>query len=474
MEGLNIKHFIISVCLVTWQTVACAQEAASYSLPQCIDLAMQQNQTLINANLQVKNNTAALRQSEASLLPSLSGYANQGISTGKSINPYTNAFINQEVGTGQYGLNANLVLFSGFSTLQAIRQNALACEAGKMELAQARMDVSIQVTQAYLQILSCEELMNQALSQMAASQAQLDRLQVLQAHEAVSPSLLYDTRAQLSNDKLSLIQARGALVNAKLAMSQLLNVLIPEDARFEKAEFQFDLRAREDDLAAGTLAGALPAVRATILRSSSALKKWRVSRGALFPSLSLNGALASNYSSAALSQQAVGYTEEPTGAFVNAAGTLLPVYETRNSYRSTRIGFNDQVRNNFNSYIGLSLQIPLFNGLRTRTQNVQSEIAYRQAKVQEQSTLIRYTSLLSQLINEHRNAYERYMVLLQQVSDYENSFRIASAKFENGAINSVDYIAAKNNFDKSSAALINARYECLFKSRVIDLYRRPE
>lgn len=467
---LKIKSAFFLIMLLYTPLLLSAQEEEVYTLQRCLDLAMKQNQAVLNAGLQTQSGNATLQQARAAALPSVSGYANQGISTGKSINPYTNAFINQEVGTGQYGINAGLNLFSGLSTINTIRQNALAYQAGRIDEEQVRIDISIQVLVAYLQILNSEELINQALSQMASTQAQLDRLQVLQNNEAVNPSVLYDTRGQLANDKLNLIQARGAFFNAKLALTQLLNLSFPENVRFEKTE-PAPVPAEMPAESLREFTSRIPAVQASALRTASALKKMYASRGGLLPTLSLNGSLASNYSSAALSQQLTGSSDEVTGAYVNTGGQLLPVYATKNSYQSRRIGFESQVQNNFNSYIGLSLQLPLFNSLRAKTQLAQSKIAYRQAGIQEKTTEIRYVSLIEQLMNEQKNAYERYEVVLRQVKDYEASFRIATVRFEKGAITTFEYMAAKNNFDKASAALITVRYEYIFKGKTLDLYR---
>lgn len=473
MEELKTKHTIWLWMLLTVQLSLQAQEAQHYTLQQCLDLAMAQNQAVLNAGYQQQSNDASLQQARATALPSVSGYANQGISTGKSINPYTNTFINQEVGTGQYGVNASFTLFSGLSTINTIRQNALAYKAAKMDYEQAKIDISIQVLLAYLQILNSEEQVKQALSQMAATQVQLDRLSTLQKNEAVSPSVLYDTRGQLANDQLSLINARGALVTAKLGMGQLLNMTLPAAATFEKIDTASELQAPATESSSNDgLFLALPSVKASSLRAAGTLKRVHAARGSLFPVLSLNGSLASNYSSAALSQRRIGSSDEATGAYVNSGGNLLPVYESRSAYQTEKIGFSDQVRNNFNTYVGLSLQIPLFNGLRNKTQVEQAKVAHGQAAVQEKSTAVRYASLIAQLMNDLNNAYERYTVILRQAADYEASFKIATVKFEKGALTTFEYTTAKNNFDKASANLISVRYDYLFRGKVLELYQK--
>jgi outer membrane protein len=474
MEDLKTKkrHAWMWGCLCAGYMLH-AQDADHYTLQKCIDLAIQTNLSVQTAALEVESSSAGLRQARASAGPSVSGYANQGISTGKSINPYTNAFINQEVNTGQYGLNAGLTLFNGFSTINNMQQNAFNHKSNKMDYQQAKIDVSIQVALAYLQILSSEELVNQAMSQMTATQTQLDRLSVLQKNDAISPSVFYDTRGQLANDKLSLINARAAWQTAKLNLGQLLNISFSSAASFEKVTLDkvMDELVVSEQLYAEMYA-AIPGIKAADYRKISALKAWHASRGNIFPVLGLNGSLASNYSSAASSQRVIGTYDAATGDYVTIAGNPSPVFTTQYNYRNDKIAWNNQVKNNFNTYVGLSLQIPLFNGLKVKTQNDLAQIKYRQVEAQQKNTELRYKALIEQLSNDLKNAFERYVILKEQVSDYEASFKVATAKFEKGAITTFEYTTSKSNYDKSRANLINIQYEYLFKGKVLDLYKK--
>jgi outer membrane protein len=473
VELKNRKKYFLIWLLLGLGYMLHAQDAEHYTLQKCIDLAMQTNLAIETAALQVESSSATLQQARASALPYVSGYANQGISTGKSINPYTNAFINQEVNTGQYGLNAGLTLFNGFSTINSMQQNAFNHKANKMDYGQAKIDISIQVALAYLQILSSEELVNQAISQMMATQTQLDRLSILQKNEAVSPSVFYDTRGQLANDKLALINAKASVQTAKLTLGQLLNIPFSSAATFEKVTLDKSM----DELVLNEqvydeIHHAIPGIKAADYRKISALKGLHASRGTIFPILSLNGSLASNYSSAALSQRVTDAYDVATGDYVNIGGTASPVFATQYNYQSDRILLSDQVKNNFNTYIGLSLQIPLFNGLKTKTQIDLAKIKYKQVEAQQKNTETRYKAIIQQVSNDLENAFERYTVLKEQAKDYEASFKIATVKFEKGAITTFEYTTSKSNYDKSRANLINTEYEYIFKGKVLDLYKK--
>lgn len=474
MEELKNKQtgFLVLLLLSMFLNLP-AQDSATYTLQKCIDIALQNNQAIIMADLQTQSSHAALQQSRASALPYISGYANQGISTGKSINPYTNAFINQEVNTGQYGLNAGITLFNGLSIVNNMQQNAFNHKANKMDYEQAKMDISIQVSLAYLQVLNNEELVNQALSQMAATQTQLDRLEILRTNNAITPSVFYDTRGQLASDKLNLINTRAALLTAKLNLSQLLNMSFPSNSSFEKvtAEPEPATPLIKEDLYK-ELVYSIPGIKASDLRKASALKILHAARGSAFPTLSLNGSLGSNYSSAALSQKATGVYDAATGAYVSIGGNQVPVYETQSIYQNSKILWNDQVTNNFNTYIGLSLQIPLFNGLKNKMQISYAKIKYKQFDIQQKATRVKYKVLIEQISNDLKNAYELYQIVKEQVNDYNESFKIATAKFEKGAITTVEYTSSKTNYDKAKANLINSHYDVIFRSKVLDFYKK--
>src|SRR4051812_3262871 len=117
-----MKRFFIFTLMVNC-SVSIAQDTTVYSLEQCINLAIKNNIDVTKSELQVQRTKASLWQSRTYNLPYVSGYASQGMNQGKSINPYTNSFINQQINTGQYGLNSGMALWNGFSNINLMRQN---------------------------------------------------------------------------------------------------------------------------------------------------------------------------------------------------------------------------------------------------------------------------------------------------------------------------------------------------------------
>jgi outer membrane protein len=464
------KHFVFILCfLPAFKSIA--QDSTLYTLKQCIDLALKNNIDVKTAGSQEEIALARLQQARANALPYANANASQGINKGKSINPYTNTFVNQEIVTGQYGVSAGIVLFNGFNIVNTMRQNYFNHEAGKMDREQVKMDISINVILAYLQILNNQSLLIQAASQVKVSESQVKRLTVLENNSAASPSVLYDTKGQLANDQLIYLNSKSNLVSSKIALERLLNMTLPTTAKFEALDISNELKAYEaTPEAVYANAANLPLIKAAELRRMSALKSVHAYRGQLFPTLSFNGSLNTNYSNVALSQQIIGITEESTDNYVVVNNAPVPVFSPQYQYQTDKISFNDQFRNNLNSYVGLSLNIPIFNGLRTKTQLSIAKINKSQTEAQQQATTNRLKNNVQQAYNDMSVSFERYRILEQQVKDYTESFKIASIKFETGAITIVDYLIAKTNIDRANINLISSKYEYILKSKVLDYF----
>lgn len=474
MEELkNKKMKRIALTILIFLTLRnIAQDSIVYTLKQCINIALQNNLNVKLSEFQMESNNMRLQQSRTNTLPNVLAYANQGINHGKSINPYTNTFINQKINTGQYGLNGSMTLWSGFSNYNIMRQNAFTYQAGKMDYEQSKMDITISVMLAYLQVLSNEEQLKQAASQVDVSKAQTERLNILDKNSALSPSVLYDTKGQLANDKINFINTKAALAGAKISLGQLLNLNFPSNAKFEKiyAEAEIKLSETSNDIIYADAVKNLPMVKAAEYRRMSAVKSLHSSRGLLFPSLSLNGSIGTIYSDAAINQRVTGVSDAGTDSYVLINNTPLTVYSPQYNFSNEKISFNDQFKNNLNSYVGLSLQFSVFNSLRNKTQISLAKINKEQAEVSQKNTNVALRAAIDQAKVDMAAAYERYQILQEQVQNYSASFKIATIKFEKGAITTVDYVIAKSNIDKAQMNFIAAKYDYVLKSKVLDYY----
>jgi outer membrane protein len=165
-----------------------------------------------------------------------------------------------------------------------------------------------------------------------------------------------------------------------------------------------------------------------------------------------------------------GFTEVSTTDYVAVSGSNLPVITRQNNYNSQKIAYGSQLNNNLSSAYGLSVKIPLFNSFKTRSNVSIARNEEKNSKLIADNIKYQLRQAVEQAYINITATYKRYTVLEQQADAYGESFRIAGIRFENGVINSPEYLIAKNNLDRTRATIITTRYEYLLRMKVLDFY----
>lgn len=419
-----------------------ASAQTTYSLQQTIDTALANNNTVRQSALSMETARVDWKQSKSNLLPSLGFDASHGVNLGRSIDPFTNTYVNQSVNRAGYGMATDVVLFQGGTLQNTVRRNASAYEASRMEWQQSKDNLVLQVILAYLQVLNNEDQVQVALKQAATSQATLDRLNVMNSQGAVRPSDVSDLKGQLMNDQLALLDARNQLESSKLLLFQWMNRPYDSTVRLERInmdEFLSPYAQNANEVYENSL-NQFSLVKAVELRTRSSQYSVKAARGQLFPTVSFGAGINTNYSSVA------------------------------KDVNNKSIPYTNQLKNNRFSSIGVGLSIPIFNRSIARNRVKLSEIALESNEVTEQETKRQLRQAIDQAHLNMTNSYERYKVLLEQVNAYQESFRAAEIRFQSGVGTSIDYLAAKDRLDRANINLVNAKYDYVLRKRILDYY----
>jgi outer membrane protein len=466
-----MKKFCYLAILLLINYCVTAQE--KLSLKQCIDLAINNNPLVKQSELQVQVAQVNWQQSKANMLPGISGGIGQGTNQGRSIDPYTNGYINQTIQVANYGASGNLTLFNGLSIQNTIKQNALSYEAAKMDAQQNKDNTILGVVLAYLQVLSSENILDLSQKQVEVSRQQVERLDKMNKEGAIPPAQLYDLKGQLADNELAVVANQNTYEAAKLALCQLMNIDYKKSMQLERlnaTDFSIGYMATVEQVYEAALQH-MGLVKAADLRKLSASKAVLAAKGNLYPSLSVVGSANSNYSSTALQNTFINTTNEKTDAYVTVNGSNIPVMATRDNFKSDKITYTKQITNNIFTYVGLSLNIPILNNLQNRNRVKLATIAQKNADLTAGNTRIQLKQAIEQAYLNMEAAANRYKVLQQQVEAFKESFRTADIRFKEGVINSVDYVIAKNNYDRSVINFTQSRYEYLFRTKVLDYYQ---
>ena len=468
------RVFITAVIFLFISAASWAQ-STTYTLEQCIQTALNNNFDVKQRELQVESAEVAYKQSKANLLPDVNGNVTHGINSGRSIDPFTNAYVNQKVNYASYGIGSGVLLFNGLSLQNGIRQYNYAYNAAKMEHQQVKENLVLSVILAYLQVLSNEDLVALSLQQAGVTAKQVERLEVLHKQGAINPPQLHELRGQLKEGELTIVNNQNTLANAKLALAQLMNIPFDNTMTVERISME-ELLNKYPSSSTEVYNNAmnhLALVKAAELRKKSAEAAVKSVRGQLYPSVVLNGNLNTTYSSGATRDILLNSMETATADYILINGSKVPVMTSVNNYSSEKIVYGSQLKNNIFSNVGVTLRIPIFNALGVRNRVKLASIELRNTELLQQNTQVQLRQDVEQAYVNMSNAWDRYKILIDGVAAYTEAFRAAEIRFNAGLGTSVDYLIAKNNLDRASLNLVMAKYEYLLRKRILDFYATP-
>jgi outer membrane protein len=451
-----------------------AQSSQMLTLQQCIDSAIKNSIQVQQRSLQTDAAGVNKEQAKLNLLPTLNGNVFHGVNQGRSIDPFTNSYINQTVNYANYGIGSDLVLFNGLNLRNQIKQTAFSESAAKAEWQQSKDDVTLNVILAYLRVLSTEDLVALAKQQVEVSRQQVERLEKLNREGAISPPLLYDLRGQMKEGELNVISSQNAWRNALLQLTQLMNVPYSVNLKLEKID-NIKALAPYASTVKDVYENALKqmgVVKAAEWRKKSAAYAIKATKGLQFPTIFVSGNLNSNYSSAATQDHLVDMTEVPTSDYVLVNGIKNPVVVKQPTYSSEKINYGTQLKNNVFSGVGIGVRVPIFNSLQARNRVRLATIEYKNIALVEENVRRQLRQEVEQAYLSMTNAWERYQISVEQVAAYTASFRAAEVRFNAGVGTSVDYLIAKNNLDRANLNLLMTRYDFILRKQILDYYNR--
>ncbi|MDG5492735.1 TolC family protein [Psychroserpens sp. SPM9] len=459
--------FLVIVCTGYSQT----ESKDSYSLDDCITIALANNLDFKSSGLNAHTEKINFQQSKANLLPSINGNFNLGVNTGRSIDPFTNDFVNQEFTFSNAGLNLDATIFNGFRLINTAKQNRLNTLAAEMEREAAQQDLILNVTLAYLQVLNSRDNLQLAKQRLETTNKQLSIQKEFYENESGNPADYTDIVAQKTIDETSIIVAESALNNAKLNLVRLLN--LNDELHLEAKDLMLDMTLYQwsaDEVYTDALEN-LATFKARALRIDAAKKGVHVAKAQFTPDISIFAGLNTNYSSAAQTFSEAGSSIVETGDFVTVDNQDLPVFTEQTTFNSQSIDFRDQLDNNLSTVVGFSVSVPLFNGFRAKYNVAREKIKVEESLLELERTHLDIKNTIKQVHFDMNASYLRYESLQKQVEAFEESYRINEIRFNSGVSNFLNFVTSKNNLDNAKLNLNNAKYEYILRVKVLEYYR---
>ncbi|HMK18491.1 MAG TPA: TolC family protein [Chitinophagaceae bacterium] len=443
------------------------------TLQQCIETGIANNLNVLQTDLQAQADEISWKQAKLNRLPTLNGSAGYAIRAGRSIDPFTNTYINENNKSSDFGLGSGVTVFNGFSMQNLVKQNRLNYEASKMTLQQRKDNLTLSIILAYLQVLNNEDQLVQARNQMELTKQQLDRLETLNKEGSIRPSDLSDVKGQYAGDQVGIINAQTDVETAKINLSEFMNVPYDKNMAVERLDVTTftDKYADTPEKIYETALEQFAQIKSVNYSTQSAEKAVKVAKGGLFPLLGLSAGYGTNYSNTGTTQNFINTTYDQSFDYVVVNGGQSPVFKKQDHYSNEKISYFDQLNNNRNSNIRLGLQIPIFNSFQQRNRIKLAKIDLKNNVLIEKTARTQLQRSIEQAYVNMTAAFDKHKILLEQVDAFTESFHAAEIRFNSGVGTSYDYLLVKNSLDRATINLINAKYDYVLRTKILDFYK---
>ncbi|HEY8780823.1 MAG TPA: TolC family protein [Mucilaginibacter sp.] len=464
------KVRILSIlCFTLLSITVNAQQVIS--LQQAVDSTIKNNLSIKQAQLTEALADEDYKQARYNQLPSLNANPQGGYYFGKS--QIAGAFAYSTSALNIQG-QANLLvtLFQGGQLRNQVLQNRLLLDVDKTSTAKVKNDLLLNVVTDYLTILTDQDLVIAAKQQLDLAKITLDRAQKNFDAGNATRADLAQAQAQVATAGLNLTNDQNQVDLAILVLKQYMEmdpmkditIVKPDISKLTNVQTVFDAT---DVIKTAFITN--PDIRLAELQQQTYAQSIKIAKGNYYPVLSFYGGVGTSYSNQAstfIGQTPLG-TNSPIGLDKVTGDTIIaPNFKSN----FAPIPFKTQLSNNFNQFFGLSLQIPIFNHFTARTSVRKAKLNYEYAEVTTQLAKNTLSKTIIQAVLDLQAAEKSYQSSLQTFNSNKEALNVTKQRYDAGLVNTLDYNTALTNYNKSQNDMIEAQYQVIFRSKVIDYY----
>ena len=441
------------------------------SLQQAVDLTLQNNLTIKQAQLTEALGTADYQQAKNNRLPNVTANPQASYNLGRSPNLTTYTYSSQAFLYVNGAASAAVTLFQGGQLRNQILQNKLQLDVDKTNTEKVKNDLLLNVVTDYLTILTDQDLVIAAKQQIALANITLDRAQKNFDQQNATRADLAQAQSQVSTAQLNLTNAQNQVDLAILILKQYMEMDPSTDITVEKPDISklSNVKTMYDaNEVIKTAINVNPDIRLAELQQQTYAQAIKIAKGNYYPTISLFGGVGTNYSNQ-ITQQVIGTTPvtqqigvvQGTNQPVTIS-TIQPVYGPYSAL--------SQFGNNINESIGLSIQIPIFNRFLARTSVRKAKINYEYARLTTDLAKNTLSKTIIQAVLDLQAAEKSYQSASQTFESNKEALNVTRQRYEAGLVNTLDYNTALTNYNKSQNDMIEGKYQVIFRSKVIDYY----
>jgi outer membrane protein len=436
------RYLIIILTGLICSNYPAYSQQKEWPLEECIKYAIENNIQIKQQVIQTEVQQNALDLAKLKLLPTFNASVSHDYSFGYALDPTQYQFHDQTVQSDRVYLGGETPIFNGLQNLNSIKKNKYEVLAAQEDLQFIRDDVALNVALAYLQILLNKDLVAANQNQLNITLQQIEKTKRLVDAGSVARGNLLQIEAQAAKEELQLITMKNQLETSYLTMTQLLEIKSPAGFEVVTPQISVDsnsiISGNVDDIYQIASAGR-PEIRSSELKLTASQYDLKIAKGGRSPRFILNHSYSTMYA-------------------------YIYDYELNDP-------FKEQWNNNRNMGIGLSMNIPILNGWQINKSIANSKLSVENYQYALEGSKKQLYKNIQKAYTDAIAALKKYNSSLKAVASSEESFRYTEQKFNVGMVTSVDYNASKTQLLNAQADMSQAKYEYIFKTKVLDFYK---
>jgi outer membrane protein len=443
--------------LIAFLTIAFSfAQDKQWTLKECVDHALENNLSVERAKLTTDLRNEDINTAKGSKLPGFSASASQNFSFGSGFDAASNSRVSVDRRSNSFGLSGSITIFNGFRIKNIYEQSKVSYEASLLDLEKMKNDISLNIVNSYLNVLFNKENLKIAESQLEISKQQFERTKGL-VEEGVQPKgNLLEVEATKINDENAIVTAQNNVDLSLLTLSQILQI---PNAGFDIQDVPISIESvallyNNTNEIFEKAVNNQPEIKSAELGLKNAETQIEVAKADYLPSLTASAGLNTVYN----------HTQGRSDDF------LIPDPNNPGQSLLIKNGFFDQIDNNLGQFVGLSLNIPIFNRGQVKANVNRAKINQKISAVNLSDQKLALREAIERAYINAKATLKEYEAADKSVEAQLISFEYAKQRYDLGVTNSFDFEQVRNRLVNAQAALTRAKYNYVFRTKVLEFY----
>lgn len=410
------------------------------SLDECMEYAIANSSRVRIREWNIRNQREDLKAAKGSFLPSVNGSVGANANFGRSIDPETNTYSNTSNFSNGYDISGSIPLFQSGALLSNLKLNKLIVSMGLQEKAKTEFETAVTTMQAYADASYYDASLKLAEDKLLQSNHLLQKTIRMEELGIKSAADVAQVSSEVAADEYNVIKQQNLYEQAILSLKEVMNYPLTDPLLIKTQTVDsIEYAAVDPESLYERARNWTPQTQIYALRLKQAERQIVISRSKLLPSLYLNGGINTRY------------------------------FENLKSETSVA-SFGSQLKNNLGEWVGITLNIPLFNGLsRSSTLNKaknQHRIAREEFEESERALRIE----IDKLIHDCEGLRKELMQIQKKIKADELAYEVTVKKYEKGLLSIYDLQVSTNNLLQSRINKLQTELNFMMKKRIANYY----